>query len=196
MTPNRTALATARLEADCVESDRVALRSRLLRPTPTRNAHLRQKVGGFSSLAQALDYAAQGETGYNFYSGRGELIQTLAYRDLRQSAEVAARRLASLGFARGDRIALLAETTVEFLTLFFGCQYAGLIPVPLPLPTGLGARQGYVDQLRRQITGAGARAAFASAEMAGYLNSAVEGCTSRMPARPRAWRTFRKACGP
>jgi fatty-acyl-CoA synthase len=174
MKPNRTALATARLEADCVDNEGAALRARLLRPTPTRNAQLRQKIGAFASLAQALDYAAKGETGYNFYSGRGELIEKLAYSDLRGRAEVAARRLASFGFERGDRVALLAETTSEFLTLFFGCQYAGLIPVPLPLPTGLGARQGYVDQLRRQIAGAGARAAFASEEMAEYLNAAVE----------------------
>jgi fatty-acyl-CoA synthase len=175
MTPNRTALATARLEVDCIESKDSIERRRPSRPTPTRNLHLRQKIGAFASLAQALDYAAQGETGYNFYSGRGQLIETLPYSELRTRAEVAARRLASFGFERGTRIALLAETTAEFLALFFGCQYAGLIPVPLPLPTGLGARQGYVDQLRRQMSGAGARAAFASEEMTGYLEAAVEG---------------------
>ncbi|HEX6102614.1 MAG TPA: fatty acyl-AMP ligase [Alphaproteobacteria bacterium] len=172
MTPNRTALATAPLAGDC---DLDVMPRHALRSTPTRNAHLRQRVGGFASLVEALDYAAKGETGYNFYSGRGELVCTLPYFELRGRAEVAARRLASLGLARGERIALLAETTPEFLTLFFGCQYAGLIPVPLPLPTGLGARQGYLQQLRRQLEGAGARAAFASAEMAGYLEAAAEG---------------------
>jgi fatty-acyl-CoA synthase len=175
MTPNRTALATARLGADCIESEDATERRRPIRATPTRNAHLRQKIGAFASLAQALDYAARGDTGYNFYSGRGELIETLPYSELRTRAEVAARRLASLGFERGARIALLAETTADFLSLFFGCQYAGLIPVPLPLPTGLGARHGYVDQLRRQMSGAGARAAFASEEMTAYLEAAVEG---------------------
>jgi fatty-acyl-CoA synthase len=175
MTPNRTALATARLGADCIESQDATERRHPIRATPTRNAHLRQKIGAFASLAQALDYAARGDTGYNFYSGRGELIETLPYSELRTRAEVAARRLASLGFERGARIALLAETTADFLSLFFGCQYAGLIPVPLPLPTGLGARHGYVDQLRRQMSGAGARAAFASEEMTAYLEAAVEG---------------------
>ncbi len=126
-------------------------------------------------MVEALDYAARGDTGYNFYSGRGELIEALPYAELRSRAEAAARRLLALGFARGDRVALMAETTPEFLTLFFGCQYAGLIPVPLPLPTALGARQGYVQQLRRQITGAGARAAFSSEDLAGYVTAAIEG---------------------
>jgi fatty-acyl-CoA synthase len=168
MTPNLTALATAPLQGE--PADRA-----IRRPTPTRNLYRRQRLEGFDSLVQALDYAAGGETGYNFYSGRGELIEALPYSELRRRAEEAARRLASLGLRRGDRVALLAETTPEFLTLFFGCQYAGLIPVPLPLPTGLGARQGYVQQLRRQIGGAGARAAFGSAEMTGYLDAAVDG---------------------
>lgn len=173
MTPTRTALAMAPLQDR--RTDRDGMGSHQLLATPTRNAHLRQRLVGFSSLVEALDYAAGGETGYNFYSGRGELIEALPYRELRRRAEVVARRLLSLGLARGDRVALLAETRPEFLDLFFGCQYAGLIPVPLPLPTGLGARQGYLQQLRRQITGAGARAAFASQEMGEYLAAAAEG---------------------
>ena len=168
MTPNLTALATAPLRGEGLDRS-------IQRPTPTRNSYRRQRLEGFDSLVQALDYAAGGETGYNFYSGRGDLIQALPYAELRRRAEEAARRLASLHLNRGDRVALLAETTPEFLTLFFGCQYAGLIPVPLPLPTGLGARQGYVQQLRRQIGGAEARAAFGSEEMAGYLDAAVDG---------------------
>jgi len=196
MTPNRTALATAPLQADCIQPQAFVERRRPSRPTPTRNLHLRQKIGAFSSLAQALDYAAKGETGYNFYSGRGELIETLPYSELRTRAEVAARRLASFGFERGARIALLAETTAEFLALFFGCQYAGLIPVPLPLPTGLGARQGYVDQLRRQMSGAGARAAFASAEMTGYLEAAVEDLTLAHAGTPESLQGFPETMRP
>jgi fatty-acyl-CoA synthase len=184
MTPHRTALATA---LDHIAEPGVATeRLRLRRPTPTRNLHLRQRIGGFTSLAQALDYAANGETGYNFYSGRGELIKSLPYGELRGQAEIAARRLTSLGLKRGERIALLAETTPEFLALFFGCQYAGLIPVPLPLPTGLGARQGYVQQLQRQIAGAEARAAFASEELSAYLQAAVEGAEMLFTGTPQA----------
>lgn len=37
-------------------------------PTPTRNTSLPFRRGGFASLVEALDYAAQGETGLNFFS--------------------------------------------------------------------------------------------------------------------------------
>ena len=146
-------------------------------PTPTRNEGVAFRTGGFATLIEALEYAARGNTGYNFYSGRGELLRALSYAELRDDAERSARRLMSLGLPRGERVAIVAETTPEFLSLFFGCQYAGLIPVPLPLPTALGARQGYVQQLRRQLTGAGAVAAFGSAEIMTYLAAAAESVT-------------------
>ena len=101
MTPNLTALATAPLQGE--PADRA-----IHKPTPTRNLYRRQRLEGFDSLVQALDYAAGGETGYNFYSGRGDLIEALPYSELRRRAEEAARRLASLGLRRWDRFALLA----------------------------------------------------------------------------------------
>ena len=56
-------------------------------------------------------------------------------------------RFMTLGLAKGDRLALVAETGPEFAACFFGAIYAGLWPVPLPLPTSFGGREAYVDQL-------------------------------------------------
>ena len=42
-------------------------------PTPTLNVSLPFRRGGFASLAEALDYAARGETGLNFFDARGQL---------------------------------------------------------------------------------------------------------------------------
>jgi fatty-acyl-CoA synthase len=178
MTAMRQALAFADLGAGRTSQSGAAefgeIRPRL-QPTPTRSSRLKLRIGGFATLIDALEYAARGETGFNFYSGRGELIETLSYARLRDRAEAVARRLLWLGLTRGDRIALAAETNADFLAFFFGCQYAGLVPVPLPLPTGLGARQGYVQQLRRQIGGAGAKVAVGSPEIVSYLEAASEG---------------------
>ena len=33
----------------------------------------------FPTLTEALDYAAQGQTGFNYYNGRGELTTVLSY---------------------------------------------------------------------------------------------------------------------
>jgi hypothetical protein len=61
----------------------VAAEERAMTATPTTNATLPFRASGFRTLTQGLDYAAQGETGCNFFSVRGELAQVLPYRGLR-----------------------------------------------------------------------------------------------------------------
>ena len=111
-----------------------------------------------------------------FFNGRGEVVCELSYRELRAQALHAARRLLRLvDVARGDRIALVAETRSEFVILFFACQYAGLVPVPLPATVSLGGRDQYLRQLRFLIENSGARAAFATDDFVGLLRDATQG---------------------
>ena len=42
----------------------------------------------FGTLVEALEYAAAGETGCNFYNGRGELDVTLTYAELKSSQNI------------------------------------------------------------------------------------------------------------
>ncbi len=129
--------------------------------TPTINK-LPQRAGDFSTLPEALDYAAQGETGYNFYDGRGKLNAVLSYAKLRNEAQALARRLNGLGLERGARMALVADTHPDFIRFFFACQYAGLIPVPLPASVHMGGREFYVNQLRRLLLSCRATVAMSS----------------------------------
>ncbi len=149
-------------------------------PTPTRNAALPFRRGGFGCLAEALDYAARGETGVSFFDARGRLTAALPWREARASAHVFARRLIGAGFAVGDRLLITAETWPGFVTAFFGAQYAGLLPVPVSLPAGLGARDAYIEQLRGQLEASGAVAALSVDSMAGYLATAAEGSSVRL----------------
>jgi len=55
-----------------------------LLPTPKGDGVLPQRLGGFSTIAAALDYAAQGKTGFNFYGGKGQLAHVMPYAELRQ----------------------------------------------------------------------------------------------------------------
>jgi len=111
-----------------------------------------------------------------FFDGRGEVVCELSYRELRAQAMHAARRLLELvDVTRGDRVALVAETRAEFVILFFACQYAGLVPVPLPATVSLGGREQYLRQLRFLIENSGARAAFATEEFVGLLGDATQG---------------------
>src|SRR3546814_8626844 len=102
-----------------------------MKPTGT-NTSLPIRFEGFGNLVEALEYAAQGESGYNFYNGRGELHAVLSYADLRDEAKVLARRLLGLGCPRGSRVAIIGETDPLFHRFFFACQYAGYVPVALP----------------------------------------------------------------
>ena len=148
--------------------------------TPTHNARLPFRRGGFDSLCTALDYAAGGETGLNFFDVRGRLTSSLPYRDLRAQALAFARRLIGGGVARGERLVLVADTWPGFCVAFFGAQYAGVLPVPVSLPVGLGAKASYIEQLKRQIVAAGAIGILAPDELASYAVAAAEGTAARL----------------
>ncbi len=143
-------------------------------PTPTNNSQA-QRIADFDTLTAALEYAAGGTTGYNFYDAKGNLRSTLPYRVLRQNARVSARRLLGLGLASGDRIAIVADTTPEFVELFFACRYAGLIPFAMPVPVNLGSHAVYVQQLHGLLEGSQASAALANADYINFLGEAAEG---------------------
>jgi fatty-acyl-CoA synthase len=109
-------------------------------------------TGAFETLTEALDYAATGATGYNFHDARANLLRAYPYAELRDDARANALRLIGHGVKPGDRVALIAETGAEFAAAFYGALYAGVLPVPLPLPTSFGGRQAYVEQIRVQLT--------------------------------------------
>ncbi len=133
--------------------------------TPSPNQSLPQRLADFPTLSESLDYAAQGETGVNFYDGRYRLTAAIPYAELKRESLAMARRLHGLGLKRGDRVALIADTTPAFMEVFYGCQYAGFVPVPLPVPAGLGNRDIYVIRLRGLFENCGASVVVAPAEM-------------------------------
>lgn len=140
-------------------------------PTPTaRNIPLRH--GDFPTLTEALDYAATGDTGFNYFDGKGRLATSLSYAELRTQSIDMAKRL--VGFAPKDsRIGLAAVSTPDFAILFFACQYAGLVPAPLPLPVTLGGRSSYERQLERMADTGDFFALFAPASMEPIMSSAL-----------------------
>jgi len=141
--------------------------------TPTPTAPDRDLRLGFSTLVEALEFAATRPTGVNLYDLRGKLALALPYATLRDEAQVLARRLLASGLAPGDRVGLVADTDADFVRLFFACQYAGLIPAPLPLPAPLAGRQAYIEQLGRLLGSAGAAAVFGPASLLPWLAEAA-----------------------
>lgn len=141
--------------------------------TPTKH-DLAFRPGDFPTLVDALDYAALGNTGTNFFTGRGEQYARLPYSELRDEARKLARKLLGLGLQKGDRMGLVAETNPDFLIFFFACQYAGLVPVAFPATLTLGGHDAYVQQLARLISNSKISVAMASSGYISFLLEAVE----------------------
>jgi fatty-acyl-CoA synthase len=140
-------------------------------PLPRRRAD-------FATFAEAIDYAAQSAKGLNFHDMRGDLERAYPFSVMREDGRAMARRLVAAGIGKEDRVALIAETSPEFAALFCGCIYAGAWPVPLPLPTTFGGKDGYIDQLAVQLSSADPKVLIYPQEIAEMAQaaSARQGC--------------------
>jgi fatty-acyl-CoA synthase len=165
-------------------------------PTPTVSPGRAHRQGDFATVIEALEYAAEGATGYNFYDVRGNLVRALPYRELRDRARVQAKKLLGLGLERGARLLMVADTDADFAILFMACQYAGLQPVPVAVPTTIGGQAAYVEQLRRQIEAASASAAVAPAELMLFLEEAAQGFDLTLVGPPSAFEALPEANAP
>ena len=148
--------------------------------TPTIDS-LPRRIADFATVGEALDYAAQGSRGLNFHDARGTLAHAYPYSELREEALGHARRFLALGLTKGDRLALVAETGPEFAACFFGAIYAGLWPVPLPLPTSFGGREAYVEQLKVMLQSSDPKLFLFPAELESFCSDAAQ--QRRVPAR-------------
>ena len=143
----------------------------MLTPSPT-DSGMTQRRGTFATLVEALDYAADGQSGLNFYAADASLIATMTYAELRTRAIALAGRL-SAAYLRNSRIGLVAETSQDFVTAFMACQYAGVIPAPLTLPAAFGGKEAYAWQVSRMAHTADLAMVMAPDELRDLLTSAV-----------------------
>ncbi|CAI3944031.1 O-succinylbenzoic acid-CoA ligase MenE or related acyl-CoA synthetase (AMP-forming) (MenE/FadK) (PDB:5EY9) (PUBMED:25151136 [Commensalibacter communis] len=152
-------------------------------PTPT-DSGIKRRFGDFASLADALDYAAQGQAGINFYSAKGILLESLPYSLLKEQAKDTARKLLTLGLEKGDRVAVIAESDSDFSRIFFGCQYAGLIPAPMPLPVAFAGKIAYIDTLRGMIENASAKAVITAQTIQSWTPDIINGFSLQFGGTP------------
>ncbi len=145
----------------------------MLEPTPTHDKALPRRYADFDTLVDAVDYAAQGTKGLNFYSARGQLSEVASYAILREQAIAVGQRLIYLGLEKEARVAIIADTSADFVAFFLGCQYASVLPVPLPLPTSFGGREGYCQQLNTQMKSCGASVVVSPEAMVSLVEDAV-----------------------
>ncbi|HBL29903.1 MAG TPA: AMP-dependent synthetase, partial [Acidobacteria bacterium] len=90
-----------------------------------------------------LDYLAEvdrpeGADGGLRFVDRAEQATWFPWIDIRARALAVCGGLRALGVERGDRVALVFPTGIEFFDAFFGVLLAGAVPVPLYPPVRLG----------------------------------------------------------
>lgn len=148
--------------------------------TPRKTVGMAKILGEFPTLSAGLDYAAKGVTGLNFYAPRGALQHVLPYRELREKALATGARLMNAGLERGERVAIVAETGPEFVITFFACQYAGLVPCPVPYAMNIGGRDAYVSRITGMLNAAAAAAIITPDSLLESIAAATDGTDVRL----------------
>ena len=119
-----------------------------------------QGVSRITDLLARRAASFPGVRGYTFLRD-GADPAGLSYGELDRRARAVAAWLANR-CRPGDRALLLYPPGIDFLTGFFGCLYAGVIAVPLPLPS---ARQG-AEKLALVMRDTGASVALTISQLA------------------------------
>ena len=112
---------------------------------------------GVATLTEILCRRARQQpdrTAFTFLADGEVETERLTYAELDQRARAVAALLGESG-ARNERVLLLFDAGLEFITSFFGCLYAGAVAVPAPPPHP--ARLGRTHRRVQGIAGDSAR---------------------------------------
>lgn len=143
----------------------------------------------FSTLAAAIEDAAKADPtlGFRFISdagvpgfgaGASSSEASFSYTALERASARYGGALQALGLRKGDRVALILPTNEDFVLCFFGAIRAGIVPVPIYPPVGLGQLQVYLDNTRHIVGKSGARALVTSAQIKRLLGTVMSSSPS------------------
>jgi fatty-acyl-CoA synthase len=141
------------------------------------------------TIAQAIEDAAKTDPtrGFRFIPETGiapastsstasQSEVTFSYTAIERASSRYGGALQALGLRRGDRVALILPQAEDFVLCFFGAIRAGIIPVPIYPPLGLGQLQGYLDNTRHIVGKSGARALVTTSQIKRLLGTVQAAC--------------------
>ena len=112
--------------------------------------------------------------GARFVSRKGEPT-FFSYQEIAQRAKAAAAGFQARGLEKGERVAIVLPTCIEFFDAFLGVQLAGGIPAALYPPFRLGKLDEYFERTRRMLSQAGSRFLVTESRIKKLLGPAVQG---------------------
>jgi fatty-acyl-CoA synthase len=130
-----------------------------------------EKPGGILDWLESAGRLPEG--GLRFVD-RAENATWFGWDEVRERARIACGGMQALGIERGDHVALVFPTGVDFFAAFFGALLAGAVPVPLYPPARLGRREEYLRRTARMLERSGARLILAESRLCRLLGEAVK----------------------
>lgn len=129
----------------------------------------------WTRISQAL-LALEDCTNYGarFVSRTGEATY-YTYQEIIARAKSAAGTLQARGLAKGDRVAVILPTSLQFFDALLGVQLAGGIPAALYPPFRLGKLDEYFSRTSRMLAQVGTRFLITDSRIRKLLGPAVEG---------------------
>ncbi|WP_437997112.1 fatty acyl-AMP ligase [Sorangium sp. So ce185] len=124
------------------------------------------------TVAQAIeDAAASTKTGYRFIEESSENEPFFTHGGIERASARIGGALQALGLEKGDRVALILPDNADFIFAFLGAIRAGVIPVPIYPPTGLGKLTGYLENTLHIVAKSGAKVLLTSGEIKRMLGT-------------------------
>lgn len=98
------------------------------------------------TVIQAIeDAAVSTKTGYRFIEEHSDAEPFFTHGGIERASARFGAVLQALGCKKGDRVALILPDNTDFVFAFLGAIRAGVIPVPIYPPTGIGKLRAYLE---------------------------------------------------
>ncbi len=124
------------------------------------------------TVVQAIeDAAASTKTGYRFVDETNDAEPFFTHAGVERQSARFGGALQALGAKKGDRVALILPDNTDFVFAFLGAIRAGIVPVPIYPPTGLGKLAGYLENTLHIVDKSGAKLCLTSTEIKRMLGS-------------------------
>jgi fatty-acyl-CoA synthase len=130
-----------------------------------------------------LEQAGRHRDGGIRFLDRAERDTWFGWTEVRERALAVCGGLRELGIRRGDCVALVFPTGIDFIDAFFGILLAGAVPVPLYPPVRLGRMDEYLRRTARMLEVTRARLVLADARVRRLLGEAVAAARPRLGCR-------------